>query len=555
MKVITVVLDLIGELYRYFREERERHVREEGVYWVIDLVSCSQKERFSRIYPELELAQLFNPILIQGALVHAGLEEILKEVLGKKGARVEVEPEGSLELDLREFIPSAEGKVSIKGRVDLLVELSSGKRVGIEIKTARADLSIPHEHHVDQVKIYNTMFDMDESYIIYVTPDRITQYRVEEKMSMADIAGRVAVPKVPRYSWECLTPDTLIWTFDCGLKPVGDVSVGDVVMSYSMNGVVAGRVTHVFRRYVDEEIYVLKPYYFPPLRITGNHPVLARRGAEHSLWIEVRELEEVWSDEGGEHEGMYLVFPIYAKEVDVPELNANLCELIGYYAARGCSDNSNLVFSIRPDEDEVAGRIGEIVRDEFGASLQEYTRVVNCRKHRYLCIHSTEALRVIRNYVWSDGVGIRMLSPKLLLLPKFKQQIFLNAFMSEDKCAIKTKNKRVIGCTTSSKMLALQVQFILLRLGKIASVITQLVDRFGESVVYRVYYYEGDPTHSLIERDSFWAPIQYIKRERYRGPVYNLEVERWENYVTMSGVVHNCQYCSFSVLCPYKVVK
>jgi len=43
--------------------------------------------------------------------------------------------------------------------VDLLVELSSGERVGIEIKTARADLSIPHEHHVDQVKTYNTMFD------------------------------------------------------------------------------------------------------------------------------------------------------------------------------------------------------------------------------------------------------------------------------------------------------------------------------------------------------------------------------------------------------------
>jgi len=194
--------DLIGILYKYFKEEREKHVREPGVYWVTDLVSCSQKEKFSRIYPELELAQLFKPILIQGVLVHVGLENILKEILKDLGAEIEVEPETTLKLDLGKFIPGA-GEVVIKGRVDLVVKLPSKGRVGIEIKTARADLSLPHEHHVDQVKIYNTLFNLDQSYLIYVTPDRVTQYGIEERMSLADIAERVAKPRIPRYSWEC----------------------------------------------------------------------------------------------------------------------------------------------------------------------------------------------------------------------------------------------------------------------------------------------------------------------------------------------------------------
>lgn len=196
-------LDLISILYEYFKEEREKHVREPGVYWVTDLVSCSQREKFSRMYPELELAQFFKPVLVQGVLVHVGLEKILEEAMRGRGAEVEIEPEASLELDLEEFIPDAGGRVIIRGRVDLAVKLPSGENVGVEVKTARADLSLPHEHHVDQVKIYNNLFNLDKSYLIYVTPDRIAQYEVAERMSLASIAERVAKPKAPRYAWEC----------------------------------------------------------------------------------------------------------------------------------------------------------------------------------------------------------------------------------------------------------------------------------------------------------------------------------------------------------------
>jgi len=195
-------LDLISLLYGHFKKEREEHRREPGVYWVTDLVSCSLKERFSRMYPELELAQLFKPILIQGTLIHMGLEALLKEVLEAEGARVEVEKEGSIEVDMSGIIPGA-GKVTVKGRVDLALELPESRRFGVEVKSSRGDSPLPLEHHVDQVRIYNSMFGFEASYLLYVTPERIAQYEVRGRMEEDEVMKRIAEPKAPRYTWEC----------------------------------------------------------------------------------------------------------------------------------------------------------------------------------------------------------------------------------------------------------------------------------------------------------------------------------------------------------------
>lgn len=201
---IVKEIDFIQELYAFFKEEKEKHAREPGVVWVTDLISCSLKEKYSRLYPELEMAQLFKPVLVQGTLLHYGLEKVLSDILIEKGWTVEIEKEGTITVNLRRLLVNApaEDTVIVKGRIDLFVE-NGKEKFGIEIKTARADLSLPHEHHVDQVKIYNTMFGVEKSYLLYVTPDRVTQYIVRDKMPLQDIAKRIAENTVPRYKWEC----------------------------------------------------------------------------------------------------------------------------------------------------------------------------------------------------------------------------------------------------------------------------------------------------------------------------------------------------------------
>ena len=195
--------DFVDMLYRFFREEREDHQREDGVFWVTDLVACSAKIQFSRKYPELELAKLFDPVLVQGTLVHYGVEWLLGKMLAEEGYEVKSEVEGSVEIKLRNYftrVPLEE--VVVKGRADLLA-FKDNERIGVEVKTARADLSLPHEHHVDQARIYNTIFSLDATYIVYVTPDRIAQFVVDNRMGLQDIARRIVEQSTPRYDWEC----------------------------------------------------------------------------------------------------------------------------------------------------------------------------------------------------------------------------------------------------------------------------------------------------------------------------------------------------------------
>ena len=190
-------IDIVYELYSFFRQEKEKHQKEPGTIWVTDLVSCSLKSRYSSIYPELAASEIFNPPTIVGTLIHRGLEEVLRNIFEQKQFRVEVEPETSIEIEL------PDGKTVLRGRADLVVTSPEGTRMGIEIKSLRGDLSVPLEHHVDQVKFYNYMFGLEKTILVYVSPERVTQYEVVEKASGEEIVKRLVEPVAPRYPWEC----------------------------------------------------------------------------------------------------------------------------------------------------------------------------------------------------------------------------------------------------------------------------------------------------------------------------------------------------------------
>jgi CRISPR-associated exonuclease Cas4 len=131
------------------------------------------------------------------------LQGFLKHVLGeRKGLKVEVEPEASAEVNLSQFQPGA-GRVVVKGRIDAILTSPEGERVGVEVKSMRGDAQLPLEHHVDQVRLYNLLFDLPATILLYVTPDRITQYEVRERADWREVAQRVLEPKAPRYPWEC----------------------------------------------------------------------------------------------------------------------------------------------------------------------------------------------------------------------------------------------------------------------------------------------------------------------------------------------------------------
>jgi len=190
-----VLIDIVRMIYEANKEERERHRREENVYWVTDLVRCPLKRVYEMEYPELSAKEVFTPAFILGNLAHWGIEAFLKERLG---GNVEVEVEGSRKVTL----PDGR-EVVIKGRADAIITLDNGKRVGVEVKTARSDTGIPQQHHKDQARIYNWLFNLDETILLYVTPDRVTQYEVTDKITEQEVITRVLESTYPRYPWEC----------------------------------------------------------------------------------------------------------------------------------------------------------------------------------------------------------------------------------------------------------------------------------------------------------------------------------------------------------------
>lgn len=182
-------------LYKMKLEDIKKHVRGENEYYVSDLIRCPRKIEYEKNFPELVLNQAYDPTLLLGDIVHLGLETFLKKVFGEgilKGILgIEVEKKQSI------------NKYIIRGRIDALIELESGKRIGVEIKYSRRDIGLPHQHHVLQVKIYNWLYDLSKSILIYITPNRITEYDVEEKASEEEILSLIEDKKSPRWPWEC----------------------------------------------------------------------------------------------------------------------------------------------------------------------------------------------------------------------------------------------------------------------------------------------------------------------------------------------------------------
>nr|WP_234097619.1 CRISPR-associated protein Cas4 [Sulfolobus islandicus] len=182
---------IIEELFKEKISEAKQHQRNEGEVYVTDLVRCPLKAKYELLYPELKDAEAYTPSFILGDLVHKGLEEFLKE---KFNAELEVEGAKQLQID---------GKtITLKGRADALTN-----DYVIEIKSSRADRGLPHEHHILQLRLYLWLFNKSKGVLVYITPDRITEYEINNPPDEAEVLELVEdfmkAKNAPKFKWEC----------------------------------------------------------------------------------------------------------------------------------------------------------------------------------------------------------------------------------------------------------------------------------------------------------------------------------------------------------------
>jgi len=194
-----MVLIMIQELlYELRHRELEKHKREPEVYWITDLCRCPLKREFELKYPELIEASIYNPHFIIGDLIHMGLVEVLRRAKAADLHRFEIEAE----IENSKELVIGNRKVIVKGRVDVIMR-NDDQKIGIEIKTSKKDTRIPHENHIQQCRLYLWLFSLDYMLLLYLTPDRIAEYKIEEGVSEEEVISLLSDRTAPRYTWEC----------------------------------------------------------------------------------------------------------------------------------------------------------------------------------------------------------------------------------------------------------------------------------------------------------------------------------------------------------------
>ena len=162
---------------------------------VSELVYCSNKYYLRRRYPELVVGEnLYAAWSCFGRLIHAGVEKLL----GSLG--FEVEREVSRVIQVNDVY------VTVKGRLDALGVWKDRLTV-VEIKSSRSDNELPREQHVLQLRIYMNLAGAKRGILLYITPDRVTEYAIDTPLSDHDL--KILVEETlentrhPRYPWEC----------------------------------------------------------------------------------------------------------------------------------------------------------------------------------------------------------------------------------------------------------------------------------------------------------------------------------------------------------------
>ncbi len=209
--------DVTELLYRLQLTEFMEHFKRVREYkgwliWVSALAQCPRRWLYMLKFPEAMQVQ-FKGSFVLGRAAHAGLQQLLQNYYSALGYdRVEVEVEVEKRLVL------ADGRdVLLTGRIDALA-YRGDEKVVYEIKTARSDAGLPHEHHLLQLRIYMNMVNAARGVLLYLTPDRVAEYFVDEPIGneeLEDLVKEFLEFKGPRYDWEC---SYCVYSTICPLK-------------------------------------------------------------------------------------------------------------------------------------------------------------------------------------------------------------------------------------------------------------------------------------------------------------------------------------------------
>ena len=393
---------------------------------------------------------------------------------------------------------------------------------------------------------------------------------------MTDIEVPSRIPEGVYECPHCVPADTLILGDN---KPILEYNKGDTAMGQTgLNDVV-----QTFVRQYEGEMIRIKANGMLPIMTTPEHPILAstsrsiRRREGHRHLSEILFSKERWLaakdvvPKTSHDDGNYVVIPIIKGNFDDYQvslfpfikkhkphhkgyrqyfpLSEDTAWLLGLYTAEG-SISKEVRFSLNSNEQQINTKIKEIAL-ELGYST--YARYIEDANSMLVTISSRVLSRAFDE--WCGHKAPNKKIPDFILYHKGEEilRAFLRGYEIGDSYDATNKsrgNKVYRTSTTTSRILAQQLQLAYARLGKWAGIYVKREATegiiIGRKCSFHCVYFVSYPLESNIKRqkvrfvgDKVLSPVRHVTRESYNGNVYNIGTDD-NTYLVSNAIVHNC---------------
>ncbi len=393
----------------------------------------------------------------------------------------------------------------------------------------------------------------------------------------ADGIGEVGSPA-------CLPPYELFCT-PHEIAQMGDISVENKAIGFSGD---FNQITELKKRNFQGDLMILKTK-LGIVRLTQDHLVYSIRRPNERKYAYTKNRKNLapeWNSAKNLTKNDFIIFPRFnkikeLKEIEISsikkkydfkskelpkkiKLTLELLKLFGYFIAEGSTRkdekrSNEVCFTFGIKEKEFVDEVVFLIRKYFHLQTNVKKRESN---NRYdIIVHNVHLSRLFRKW-FGGGSQNKKIPDFLMTLPPDTQKGLICGLWRGDGYINAKRAYPRAGYSSTSRLLINQLKYLLLRQEIIPSIYSEKgktskwanhkenfriqvgdLDSLGklvEIVENRNINCNSKQKNSWFDIDYFYTPITQVKKEKYSGPVHNLEVKKSHSFCTEAFCVHNC---------------
>jgi len=368
------------------------------------------------------------------------------------------------------------------------------------------------------------------------------------------------------------------------LREINKISRENSVLSHKGR---YNRVDKVTKRIYKGKILTIKNK-LGKIRLTPDHLILGIKVPQGNKFLRTKNrkgLISAWYHAEQLKKGDIVLYPILKKEKDLDYIEINipklkwdfkskeipnkislspdLLKLFGYFLAEGNIQDKPtrtfISFTLNIKEREIVEDIKKISKNLFGldVTVREKPRV----KTVVVYLYSARLARFFKQ-LFGNGAQRKTIPDFIMNLPAGRQKSLIYGLWKGDGYVNLDRDGPRAGYCTISYLLAQQVKVLLLRQKIAPSIYTEKEKKIkgvNHKKAYRIHIGQREslfklcsilnikynPRSYISEKSWFddnylYAPVTEIKKEKYNGLVYNLEVRHSHSFTSESFCLHNC---------------